>query len=166
MRNWTLLLLGVVACGGANGTKPTAHGMTAAEKAAVEDTVRKLNAYSMEVQSRRDLKALMRLMPDTGALAITDGSMVTDMDSLQAGLEQFWGLPFLTGLKVHWDIKRIDVVSPDAAVITTSGSTVLDSAGKKQFTMRHLWTGLWQNREGRWVVVQQHASSIPEDSAK
>lgn len=69
----------------------------------------------------------MQLMPDTGALAITDGSMVTDMDSLEAGVKQIWGLPFLSGLNVSWGI---DVLSPDAAVLTTEGSTVLDSAGK------------------------------------
>jgi hypothetical protein len=164
MRNWLILVLGVVACGRSSEESQT-RGMTAAEKAAVEDTVWKLNVYSMQAQSRRDLKALMQLIPDTGALAITDGSMVTDMDSLEAGIKQFWGLPFLSGLKVSWEKKRIDVLSPDAAVLTTEGSTVVDSAGKKQFTMRHLWTGLWQNRDGRWVVVQQHASTIPEGTA-
>jgi uncharacterized protein (TIGR02246 family) len=140
-----------------------ARGVTATEKSAVEDTIRKLNAYSMEVQSRRDLKALMQLMPDTGAIAITDGAMVTDMDSVRAVLEQFWGQPWLKDLKVKWEIKRIDVVAPDAAVLTTTGTTtVLDTAGEKH-SMSHHWTGLWQNRGGRWVVVQQHASTIPAE---
>jgi hypothetical protein len=124
MRHWMLLLLGVTACGKSSETTPPARGMTAAEKAAVEDTVWKLNVYSMQAQSRRDLKALMQLMPDTGALAITDGSMITDMDSLEAGVKQFWGLPFLSGLKVNWEKKRIDVLSPDAAVLITEGSTL------------------------------------------
>ena len=163
MRNWWILTLGVVACGRADGTPASDRSVTAAERAAVEDTIRKLNAYSMAAQSRRDLNGLMQLMPETGALAITDGSMVTDMDSLRGGIEQFWGLPWLNDLKVQWEVRRIDVLAPDAAVVTTTGSTVLDSAGKKKFTIRHHWTGLWQNRDGRWVVVQQHASTIPEE---
>lgn len=143
------------------GDGVVSHGtpLSAEQRASVEDTIRKLNAFSMAAQSRRDLSALMQLMPDTGLLAISDGIMFTNADSLREALRQAWTAPWLRDLKVTNELRRIDVLSPDAAVVTMTSTTVLDSAGRKQ-TFHNVWTGLWQNRGGRWVVPQQQSTTI------
>ena len=170
-----LILLSLVIIGGCNDPRRSANAsdggngvasqsVSSEQRASVEDTIRKLNAFSMAAQSRRDLKALMQLMPDTGLLAVSDGIMFTDAESLREALRQAWTAPWLRDLKVTNELRRIDVLSPDAAVVTMISTTVLDSAGRKQ-TFRNVWTGLWQNRGGRWVVPQQQSTTItPEVS--
>ncbi|MEO7138453.1 MAG: nuclear transport factor 2 family protein [Gemmatimonadales bacterium] len=173
MRRLTLLSLAIL--GGCNGSGRSANAhaggngvasqgapVSPEQRAAVEDTIRKLNAFSMAAQSRRDLNALMQLMPDTGLVAISGGMMFTDADSLRGALRQAWTAPWLRDLKVTNELRRIDVLSPDAAVVTMTSTTVLDSAGLKQ-TFHNVWTGLWTNRGGRWVVPQQQSTTIPPE---
>ncbi len=166
-----IILLSLAVLSGCNGPEHSANAsgngvgsqgtpVSPQQRAAVEDTIRKLNAFSMAAQGRRDLKALMQLMPDTGLVVIADGMMLTDADSIRGALHQAWTAPWLRDLKVTNELRRIDVLSPDAAVVTMTSMTVLDSAGRKQ-TVHHVWTGLWQNRGGRWVVPQQQSTTIP-----
>jgi ketosteroid isomerase-like protein len=92
-------------------------------------------------------------------LAVSDGMMFTNADSVRTALQGFWSAPWLKSLKLTSNVERIYVLSPTAAVMTTRSTTEVDSAGKK-VTVHNLWTSVWQNRRGRWVVVQQHSSSV------
>lgn len=147
---------------GGNGVASHVTPVSPEQRAAVEDTIRKLNAFSMGAQSRRDLPALLQLMPDTGLVAVSDGVMFTDADSLREVLRQAWTAPWVRDLKVTNELRRIDVLSHEAAVVTMTLTTVLDSAGRRQ-TFHNVWTGLWQNRGGRWVVPQQQSTTIPPE---
>jgi hypothetical protein len=102
----------------------------------------------------------MQIMPESDMLAVSDGMMFTSADSVRAALQGFWSAPWLKGLKLTSKVERIDVLSPTAAVMTTRSTTEVDS-GEKKLTAHNLWTGVWEDRNGHWVVIQQHSSSVP-----
>jgi hypothetical protein len=86
--------------------------------------------------------------------------MLTSPDRLRAVMRQFWSAPWLRGLELRNQIKRIDVLGPNAAVVVRTATSEVESAGKRR-TFHQIWTGTWQNLGGRWVVMPQHASTVP-----
>jgi ketosteroid isomerase-like protein len=64
-------------------------------------------------------------------------------------------------LKTSAKVERVDVLSPDAAAVTTSSQTSTDSAGKT-IAWGHVSTLVLKNIDGRWQVLQEHTSLIPE----
>jgi ketosteroid isomerase-like protein len=113
-------------------------------------------AANTAAQNRRDVEAFMQAMSDSGVVLVEDTTVTVERPAhMRDWLRRRWSAPWLRRYHVTDDIRRIDVLTPDVALITVASTVENDSAGTA--AVRHLfWTGAWQNTGGRWVLVQQH----------
>jgi uncharacterized protein (TIGR02246 family) len=133
--------------------------LSEAQRRAVEDTVRKLIDATNRAVALRDVGALMRLYPDTGALSSAyNGRLVTSRDSVEATARAFFQDPKISTLKTTTDRVRVDVLAPDAAAFTVIGTLGWSEPTGKTVTLPHAWSGVFVNRGGRWVILQEHDS--------
>jgi uncharacterized protein (TIGR02246 family) len=156
---WFSLMIAACSGNASSSTRDTASTITEGQKRSVEDTVRKLIAASIAAQNRGDMK-FVRAYYAASALSVQSGVMYPNVDSM------FDNFPAAKPdsqpkLKTSAKVERIDVLSPDAAAVTTSSQTSADSAGKT-ITWGHISTLVLKNIDGRWRVLQEHASLVPE----
>jgi hypothetical protein len=55
----------------------------------------------------------------------------------------------------------IDVLAPDAAVITTAYRVPHMTPMNMEHVIAGAWTAVFVNRGGRWVVAHEHLSDMP-----
>lgn len=111
---------------------------------------------------------LLGLYADTGRLvSAAGGQMLTSRDSLFAGIRYFWenvGVNMRNPRWV-WDRMVVDVVAPDVAVMTaTYHITHLNPRGQPH-VLGGAWTAVFVERNGRWKIVDEHLSDLPQMSA-
>jgi uncharacterized protein (TIGR02246 family) len=138
--------------------------MTDNERKAVEDTVRKLVQSTAAAQNKGDIKPIRGYYAPS-AISIQSGQVFRNIDSLFEGYETAMKSAGGALPKVSVDVERVDVLAPDAAVATTRSQGSIDSAGR-DLKWAHMHTGVWQNRDGQWRVLLEHASLVPDTTAK
>jgi ketosteroid isomerase-like protein len=150
------------ACGSAaSGT------LTAAQQTALADSLRRLMAQAYDfsqVHGSTAVRQLMSLYPDTGrVVSAASGHITTDRDSLRAELDAFW--TFVGQNMRHpvwrWDETYVNVLSPNAAVVTGRYSIPHRTPMGTPHVIRGAWTAVFERRGGRWVIVQEHLSDAP-----
>lgn len=153
----------LLACTPDSKQADSAVGVTEAQRAAVEDTIRKIVDYSIAAQNKGDMNAIKPLFAPT-ALSVQSGVIKRDINAMFAEYDS--GVKLAGGnLPQHKvNVERIDVLSPDAAVVTTTSQGSIRFEGKEH-RWGHVYTGVWQNRDGKWQVIVEHASPVPDDSA-
>ena len=134
--------------------------VTSEQRKAVEDTIRKLVASSIAAQNKGDIQSIRGYYAPS-ALSIQSGRILRDIDAMFTEYDSFLKT---TPPKVKANVERVDVLAPNAAVVTTTTETSIDSAGKK-LKWGHAYTGVWQNHGGRWQLVLEHASLVPDSTA-
>lgn len=139
--------------------------MSPAQRAAVADTLKALiiNAYDLS-KPGDPVPRLMSLYPATGPVISASGGQVsTSRDTLEAGIRAFWDNvgKNMRNPKWTWGPMRIDVLAPDAAVVTTTYSIPHLTPAGQPHVIAGAWTAVFQRKEGRWVIVQEHLSDTP-----
>ena len=156
--------LGAAACAG--GSRPP----SAAERRAIADTLtRRLEAaydFSADTGGRRAhvVERLMSLYPDSGrVVSAAAGRVVASRDTLQAEVRHFWEWigTNMREPRTRWGPRFVDVLSPTAAVVTTSFAIDHLTPQGQPHTIATAWTALFEKRGGRWVIVQEHLSDRP-----
>ncbi|HET8786497.1 MAG TPA: DUF4440 domain-containing protein [Candidatus Limnocylindrales bacterium] len=110
----------------------------------------------------------LRLYPDTGRIvSAAGGQITTSRDSLAAGIETFWEN---VGSRMqnptwNWGPMYVDVLSRDAAVLTTSYSVPHRTPDGEAHTIAGAMTEVFERRNGKWVIVQEHLSDLPPQLA-
>lgn len=163
LRRAVLLATSVVALG-ACGPRERAD-VQPAQRAAIADTIKRLivNAYDLS-KPGDPVKRLMSLYPDAGPVISASGGQVTaSRDTLEAGIRAFWDN---VGRNMHdpkwtWGPMRVDVLAPDAAVITTTYTVPHLTPTGEPHVIAGAWTAVFQRKGGRWVIVQEHLSDTP-----
>jgi ketosteroid isomerase-like protein len=96
------------------------------------------------------------------------GRVTTDRTELDSAIGTFWQY---VGQNMRdpqwvWHDVHVDVLSRDAAVVTASYTIPHHTPAGRPHTIAGAWTAVFQRRNGRWVVVQEHLSDVPvsEDS--
>jgi ketosteroid isomerase-like protein len=137
----------------------------AAERAAIADTLRSLLVGAYDLSKPGDAVArLMSLYPDSGRVVSASGGQVsTSRDSLKAELAAFWENVGrnMRNPKWTWGQMHVDVLAPDAAVLTTTYSVPHLTPAGQPHVIAGAWTAVFQRRAGRWVIVQEHLSDLP-----
>ena len=160
------LALVLALCGAASCTRTDASSIPAAQRAAIADTLRGLLTSAYDLSRPGDAVArLMSLYPDSGqVISASGGQVTTSRDSLQAELRAFWEnvgrnmrIP-----KWNWGQMHVDVLAPDAAVVTTTYSVPHLTPAGAPHVIAGAWTAVFQRRSGRWVIVQEHLSDLPQ----
>lgn len=156
----SLAVLGSIAC-----AEPAHTTMSAAQRAAIADTLRALLAHAYDLAQPGDpVGRLMSLYPGEGSVVSASGGQVTtSRDTLQAGIRAFWENVGhnMRDPKWTWGAMYVDVLASDAAVVTTTYRVPHLTPRGEPHVIAGAWTAVFQRREGRWVIVQEHLSDAP-----
>jgi ketosteroid isomerase-like protein len=106
----------------------------------------------------------MSLYPASGPVVSASGGQVsTSRDTLAAGVRAFWDNVGrnMRGPDWQWGAMHVDVLAPDAAVVTTTYRVPHRTPAGEAHVIAGAWTAVFQRRGGRWVIVQEHLSDVP-----
>ena len=56
----------------------------------------------------------------------------------------------------------VDVLGPDAAVLTTTYRVPHRTPRGDPHVIAGAWTAVFERRGGKWVIIQEHLSDLPE----
>lgn len=156
-------LVGQFACG------PDApHPVSAEQRKAITDSLTKLVVETYDLGKPDAVERLMSLYPTTGPVYSTSsGHISTTRAELQSQIETFWKYvgSNMRDPKWEWTQMHVDVLAPDAAVMTASYRIPHRTPMNIQHVIGGAWTAVFANRGGRWVVVQEHLSDTPQTSS-
>ena len=144
-----------------------------AERAAIADTLRTMIVSAYDLAKPGDRVArMMSLYPPTGNVVSANGGRASvSRDSLAAEIRAFWEYvgQNMRDPKWTWDEWHIDVLARDAAVVTATYHVPHVTPRGEPHTISGAMTEVFQRRNGRWSVVQEHLSDLapsqPADSA-
>jgi Domain of unknown function (DUF4440) len=139
--------------------------VTEAQRVAIADTLRGLIVTAYDFSKPGDAVArLMSLYPPSGPVISASGGQVsTSRDSLYSGIRAFWDNVGrnMRDPKWTWGAMHVDVLAPDAAVVTTTYRVPHLTPRGMPHVIAGAWTAVFQRRAGRWVIVQEHLSDVP-----
>lgn len=156
-----LVVLALLACQPTSGSQ-----VDPARRKAIADTLTAMIRSAYDLKAKDVVGGLMSLYPDSGrVISASGGRVTTTRDSLAAGIKSFyeyvgrnmqdptwkWGTPF------------VDVLSADAAVVTTTYRVPHRTPAGAPHTIAGAWTAVFARRGGKWVIVQEHLSEIPPE---
>jgi ketosteroid isomerase-like protein len=172
MRSSALRLLPLVACLAACGRPaPAAEGSTSAARStdaaravALADTLGALvtDAYDF---SRPDVVArLMALYaPSDPVVSAAAGRVTTSRAALQLQIQRFWERvgQNMRDPRFVLGARQVTLLGPDAAVLTATYAIPHRTPEDRPHTLAGAWTAVFERRDGRWVIVQEHLSDVP-----
>ena len=139
--------------------------ISSAQRDAIADTLRAAITKAYDLTAPGDKVArLMSLYPANGpVISASGGQVTTSRDSLQAGIRAFWDNVGrnMKEPKWTWGTMHVDVLSPDAAALTTTYSVAHLTPRGEPHVIAGAWTAVFQRRDGKWVIVQEHLSDVP-----
>ncbi len=140
--------------------------MSAAEKKAIADSLKALVVAAYDLSKPDPVKSLMSLYPDSGrVISASGGAMTTTRPELERGIKAFWNFVGRNMKQPRWEwtSMNVDVLAPDAAVMTSTYRVPHLTPTGMTHVIGGAWTAVFQKREGRWVIVQEHLSDAPSD---
>jgi len=147
------------------GCNGTSSRMSDAERTAISDTLRTLIVRAYDLKAAGDPVArLMSLYPPSGTvISASGGQLSTSRDTLEAEIRTFWDNVGrnMRDPKWIWGPMHIDVLAPDAAVVTTTYRVPHLTPRGQPHVIAGAWTAVFQRQRGRWVIVQEHLSDLP-----
>jgi hypothetical protein len=167
----TLSILGCVivagALAGALACAPsTAAVMSAAEKKAISDSLKRLVVSAYDLSKPDPVKNLMSLYPTEGRVISASGGVITtSRPELEQGIKAFWTYvgQNMKQPQWQWTSMNVDVLAPDAAVMTSTYRVPHMTPTGMNHVIGGAWTAVFEKRGGRWVIIQEHLSDVPGD---
>jgi hypothetical protein len=162
----SLFLLAVVAIGLSACQPDSSSRLDPARRAAIADTLTSMIRSAYDLKAKDVVGRLMSLYPDSGrVISASGGRVTTTHDSLEAGIRSFYTY---VGQRMQdptwvWGKPLVDVLSPDAAVVTTTYRVPHRTPEGAPHTIAGAWTAVFARRGGKWVIVQEHLSEIPPE---
>jgi hypothetical protein len=156
-----VILLGVVSCG---RSSPPERPLTDAQKAEIEDSIRKLVIDTYDLQTPGVVDRMMRLYPDSGPVYSTaSGHVSRTRGELEEQIETFWRYvgSNMREPKWEWTSMHVDVFSPEVAALTASYRIPHLTPQNRPHVIAGAWTAVLVKRGARWFVVQEHLSDLP-----
>ncbi len=156
-----LALASIAACRPASSSPGTS--LTAAERDAIADTIRTRITTAANLSAKDVVASLMSLYPDTGrVISASSGHVTTSRDSLALDIAAFWRNigQNMRDPRWEWGPMYIDVLAPDAAVLTATYRIPHITPQGRPHTVGGAWTAVFQRRAGKWVIVQEHLSDF------
>ncbi|MEO8579867.1 MAG: DUF4440 domain-containing protein [Gemmatimonadales bacterium] len=141
----------------------SAADMSAAEKKAIADTLKRLVVDAYDLSRPDPVKSLMSLYPAEGRVISASGGVVTTTrPQLEQGIKAFWTYvgQNMRNPKWEWTSMNVEVLAPDAAVMTSTYRVPHLTPTGMNHVIGGAWTAVFQKRGGRWVVIQEHLSDV------
>jgi uncharacterized protein (TIGR02246 family) len=156
-------VVALVGCG--SGTT-----MSAGERQAIADSITRQVKAAYDLSKPNVEQRLLSLYPPSGRIvSAAAGQVLTSRDSLAMGIKAFWenvGVN-MREPKWIWDQMIVDVLAPNAAVMTARYHIPHLTPRNQPHTLGGAWTAVFEKRDGRWYIIQEHLSDLPSvpDSA-
>ena len=135
------------------------------QKTAIADTLRTMITSAYDLTKPGDaVGRLMSLYPASGRVVSASGGEVSaSRDTLESGIRAFWENVGrnMRDPKWTWGEMHVDVLAPDAAVVTTTYKVSHLTPRGEPHVIAGAWTAVFQRRGGKWVIVQEHLSDKP-----
>jgi len=137
-----------------------------ARRAAIADTLTSLIRSAYDLKAKDVVGRFMSLYPDSGrVISASGGRVTTTRDSVETGIRSFWTY---VGQRMQnptwiWGRPLVDVLSPDAAVVTMTYRVPHRTPEGAPHTIAGAWTAVFARRAGKWVIVQEHLSEVPSE---
>lgn len=154
----TVLLL--AACGGSQASLSSADSQRIAGE--VERTLREAYDLSKAGLTER----MLSLYPDgeTRVISANSGRAIASRDTLEEGIRYFWDNIGANMRNARWEWERfwVDVLSPTSAVATATYRVPHLNPRNRPHVIGGAMTMVFQKQNGRWVIVQEHLSDLPQ----
>jgi ketosteroid isomerase-like protein len=140
--------------------------LDAARRTAIADTLTAMIRSAYDLKANDVVGRFMSLYPDTGrVISASGGRVTTTRKALEDGIRSFWQYVGrnMQDPKWIWGTPQVDVLSPDAAVVTTTYRIPHRTPAGEAHTVAGAWTAVFARRGGKWVIVQEHLSEIPSE---
>ena len=157
------LLIAVAALAGAGCSTTRDAELTEIAKAAIADSLKKLVVEAYDLSKPDPVASLMSLYPDDSLVSASAGSVVRTRAQLEEQVRTFWTYvgSNMQKPKWVWTSMTIDVLSHDAATMTSTYQIPHTTPQGRAHLLGGAWTAVFARRGGRWVIVQEHLSDAP-----
>ena len=163
MKRTIVLVAACVACAEPSSTPGQTSEARDAARVEVETALR--NAYDLSMPQVPE--RMLALYGDSGrVVSATSGTVTTSRDSVAAGIRYFWdnvGVN-MRNPRWQWGEMFIDVLSPMSAVVTTSYRIPHLNPSNQPHVLGGAMTLVMRKRNGRWEVIQEHLSDLPQSA--
>lgn len=171
IRRWlgALAAASLLACAAADPDVPPIDAtgtvaLTSAERGAIADSITRLLVAATDLAPGGDAGArMLALYPDTGqVISASGGYLIVGRDSVAAAIRGFWESVGQNMVRPEWRWGRmhVDVLGRDAAVVSATYRVPHMTPTGRAHVVGGAWTAVFANRDGRWVIVQEHLSDV------
>ena len=148
----------------AAGCSPGSGGMSAADRKAVSDSIKKLVVSTYDLSKPDAVDRMMSLYPTSGPVVSASGGKFTvTRAELEQQIRTFWQYvgSNMRNPRWEWTAMRVDVLSPDAAVLTATYRIAHTTPTGLPHAIGGAWTAVFLRRDGRWTIADEHLSDSP-----
>jgi ketosteroid isomerase-like protein len=138
--------------------------LSSAERVTIAGEIERQVKAAYDLKSPDVVRSLQQLYPDTGRIvSASGGQVIASRDTIFHGIREFWQY---VGQNMQnptwmWDRFIVDVVSRDAAVMTTAYHVPHTTPAGRPHIIGGAWTAVFRKQGDRWVIVQEHLSDLP-----
>jgi len=155
----TAFLVGAMAC-----STSAPAGLSPAEKAAIADSLKTLVVSAYDLSKPDPVASLMSLYPEgDSVVSASSGGVTHSRGQLEQQIRTFWTYvgSNMQKPKWEWTSMTVDVLSPDAAAMTSTYRIPHTTPQGRPHMLGGAWTAVFARRDGKWVIVQEHLSDAP-----
>jgi ketosteroid isomerase-like protein len=137
--------------------------LSATEKSAIADSLKTLVVATYDLSKPDPVASLMSLYPADSLVSASAGTVVRTRAQLEQQVKTFWNYVGVNMQKPKWEwtSMNIDVLSRDAAAMTSTYRIPHMTPQGTPHLLGGAWTAVFARRGGRWVIVQEHLSDAP-----
>jgi len=157
----SLLSVAVLACSAGAGDR----GLTAREKDAIRVEIEQDMREAYDLSKPNAAERMLALYPKSGrVISANSGRASASRDSLESAIRYFWNNVGVNMRDPHWEWERfyVDVLSANAAVVTATYRVPHRNPQNQPHVLGGAMTAVFEKRDGRWVIVQEHLSDLPQ----
>lgn len=164
MRHPSLCLAALLLAAACAPTAGDARPLTDRERADIAAAVEQRLRDATDLRAGGDVVGrMLSIYPDSGrVVSASAGQVTTSRDSLAASIATFWQNvgQNMRNPEWRWGPMLVDVLGPDAAVVTATYRIPHLTPRNEPHVIGGAWTAVFQRRDGRWVVIQEHLSDL------
>jgi len=137
---------------------------SAAEQHAIADSLaRQVKAAYDLTKPDVEARLLSLYAPSGRVVSASAGQVSASRDSLAMGIKAFWqnvGVN-MREPKWQWEEMLFDVPAPNVAIMTAKYHISHLTPRNEPHTIGGAWTAVFEKRDDRWYVIQEHLSDLP-----
>lgn len=138
---------------------------SASDSTAIADSLKRMVVAAYDLSKPDVVGNLMSLYPPNGrVVSASGGAMTLTRSQLEEQIRTFWKFvgSNMKQPKWEWIAMQVDVLSRDAAVITSTYRIPHTTPNGMRHVLGGAWTAVFARRNGRWVILQEHLSDAPQ----